>query len=203
VNLTTYRLLLWLDMAEDAGIATATLRLPISLRRLRYGHGNGHGYGNGHGHGDGDGDGHGDGNGHGYGYGYGHGHGDGDGDGNGNGYGYGYGYGYGDGSGTQEVGEVNGELVILKLQGGNDRVGYVYGDSANPLFLRISMAHVIRNWGTDSGLGQLAREGPRPNTKLDVLPPDTLVGVFAVIEVIRCDKAAWLHKGFPAEEAGL
>jgi len=33
--------------------------------------------------------------------------------------------------------------------------------------------HVVRRWGTEKGLGQLASEGPRPNTVLDPTPEMT------------------------------
>ena len=38
---------------------------------------------------------------------------------------------------------------------------------ANPGEIRLTDASVIRCWGTSKGLGELAREGKKPNTVLD------------------------------------
>lgn len=55
--------------------------------------------------------------------------------------------------------------------------------------LVIEDARCIRYWGTTRGLGQLAADGPTPNTKLD--PVGRLIAPMrAVISVIAC-KTAW------------
>lgn len=53
----------------------------------------------------------------------------------------------------------------------------------------ISDARNVRYWGTKRGIGQLALEGPQPDTKLD--PAGTVVvPARAVIAVIAC-KSSW------------
>lgn len=53
----------------------------------------------------------------------------------------------------------------------------------------------VRRWGTTRGLGQLAKEGPQPNTKLDdggtVRAPVT-----ALVGLIDCEEEAW-NKKYP------
>jgi hypothetical protein len=51
-------------------------------------------------------------------------------------------------------------------------------------------AHIIRRWGTDNGLGQLALEGPQEETKLDK------TGVIralrqTTVNIIDCDESKW------------
>lgn len=50
----------------------------------------------------------------------------------------------------------------------------------------------IRRWGTKRGLGQLASEGPHPETTLD--PYGTVrVHELAVVNLIDCDDARWAN----------
>jgi hypothetical protein len=54
--------------------------------------------------------------------------------------------------------------------------------------ITIEGAKNIRRWGTTSGLGQLAKDGPQPNTKLD--ETGTVVAPLrAVIQIIQCSRA--------------
>jgi len=79
--------------------------------------------------------------------------------------------------------EMGSQIVVL------DR-GYVYqgnvtrqGDS-----ITIANAKNIRRWGTTRGLGQLAKDGPQPNTTLD--DAGTVVAPLrAVIHFLACAKA--------------
>lgn len=52
---------------------------------------------------------------------------------------------------------------------------------------------VVRRWGTDKGLGQLAVEGPRPETVLD-RTPRIEVHELAVVCSIDCDPAKWADR---------
>ena len=54
----------------------------------------------------------------------------------------------------------------------------------------ISNAYNIRRWGTSYGLGQLALEGPQPNTILDKTGTVTL-HLGAEIGAIKCDPEKW------------
>lgn len=54
----------------------------------------------------------------------------------------------------------------------------------------ITNAQNIRRWGTTWGLGQLAIEGPQPNTRLDKCGIVTL-HFSAEIAAIKCDPEKW------------
>ncbi len=54
----------------------------------------------------------------------------------------------------------------------------------------ITDAATVRKWGTTDGLGQLAREGKRQETKLDACPT-VRVHPLAIIQQIDCDPKAW------------
>ena len=57
-------------------------------------------------------------------------------------------------------------------------------------FVVITAAQNVRRWGTDRGLGQLAAEGPRPDTKLD--PAGTVrAPLSALVHLIDCNPAKW------------
>lgn len=64
--------------------------------------------------------------------------------------------------GTEEP--VNSNIKIVILQRGWVFIGR-YVEDGDKCWL--DNAYVIRVWGTDKGLGQLALEGKQPNTKLD------------------------------------
>lgn len=57
-------------------------------------------------------------------------------------------------------------------------------------FVTISDAQCVRRWGTSHGLGQLAGEGPQPNTKLD--PTGTVTAPLgSLVHLITCEPSAW------------
>lgn len=62
--------------------------------------------------------------------------------------------------------------------------------SDDALFYGVKDVAVIRRWGTTKGLGQLAKEGPLPDTILEREECD-LVSKDAVYRRIRCDQKAW------------
>lgn len=77
------------------------------------------------------------------------------------------------------------QIVIL------DR-GFVFvGDVATDGdWLVISNARNVRRWGTSKGLGELAKDGPKPETKIDhagtVRAP-----LRAVIGLLECEASSW------------
>ena len=78
--------------------------------------------------------------------------------------------------------------TILVLQRGWVAVGDLVEDGEAKV--RLENASVIRRWGTTKGLGQLALEGPQPNTVLD--PAGTIEAhPLAVVLRISCEAAKW------------
>lgn len=67
----------------------------------------------------------------------------------------------------------------------------IVGMSPCGLFLDLGWSAVVVLWGTDFGLGQLAREGPRPNTKLNPEPDGGQVSRRHIMRSVKCDPAKW------------
>ena len=57
--------------------------------------------------------------------------------------------------------------------------------------LVLTDAAVVRRWGTDRGLGQLAEEGPRQNTTMDLTPLPIIVPESAVLHRLGCVAKPW------------
>jgi hypothetical protein len=55
----------------------------------------------------------------------------------------------------------------------------------------IAGARIVRRWGTQRGLNQLANEGPLPNTQLDD-PALVKLNRRAMINIIPCKEEAWI-----------
>ena len=55
----------------------------------------------------------------------------------------------------------------------------------------IRNASVIRRWGTTAGLGQLAADGPQPETVLDSCGGTVRAPVSALIMTIECEAQSW------------
>lgn len=51
-------------------------------------------------------------------------------------------------------------------------------------------AAVIRRWGTERGLGQIAEDGPTAHTVLDKTPTER-IPMHAVIKTIECVEKKW------------
>lgn len=78
-------------------------------------------------------------------------------------------------------------LQIAVLDRGFVYVGLCRIDGA---MLTITAAQNIRRWGSDRGLGLIAKSGPTDKTKLD--PAGTVhAPLTALIHLIDCDPAAW------------
>lgn len=85
--------------------------------------------------------------------------------------------------------EKNGALRIVVLDRGFVVVGNVTVDDTK---VTIRNCKCIRRWGTTRGLGELALEGPRPNTILDP-QPTTHVHILQVVQQIDCLGASWIQ----------
>lgn len=57
----------------------------------------------------------------------------------------------------------------------------------------ITNARIVRRWGTEKGLNQLANDGPLADTILDA-PADVKVARKAIIAIVPCSEAAWNDK---------
>ncbi|MBP9706795.1 MAG: hypothetical protein KBD78_04075 [Oligoflexales bacterium] len=79
-------------------------------------------------------------------------------------------------------------VQIVILQRGWIVVGRYFKDGEN---CRIENGYVIRVWGTDRGIGQLAEEGPTRLTKLDK-SRTIRFHELTVIAVIDCDESKWV-----------
>jgi len=78
-------------------------------------------------------------------------------------------------------------LAIAVLERGFVYVGNI---TLTEDFLIIRNAKNVHKWGTTRGLGELASNGPLPNTKLNP-SPDIFVPVRALIHLIACVPAKW------------
>jgi len=82
----------------------------------------------------------------------------------------------------------NGEEVrIVILQRGWVVIGNFYQNGSD---CWITNGYVIRQWGTERGLGELAIEGKKVNTKLDPIPL-TKFHELTIVASILCDKSKW------------
>lgn len=79
---------------------------------------------------------------------------------------------------------------IVVLQRGWVVVGNLYKMGQD---FTLRNASVIRNWGTDKGLGQIANGGPTANTKLDP-SPDIHFHELTVVMAISCKESVWSGK---------
>lgn len=89
--------------------------------------------------------------------------------------------------GTETVEPKNSDIKIVVLQRGWVMIGR-YTKAGDTVTLE--NAHVIRTWGTTKGLGELAFEGKKANTKLDKAG-HVEFHVLTVVATINCDDKKW------------
>lgn len=82
------------------------------------------------------------------------------------------------------------DIRIVILQRGWVFVGEYSKDGED---CKLENACCIRKWGTTKGLGELAVEGPRPETKLDPAPTVEFHQL-TVVATIKCQESAWSGK---------
>ena len=87
--------------------------------------------------------------------------------------------------------EPSGNIKIVILQRGWVMVGRFERNGSD---CKLHNAAVIRSWGTSKGVGEIAKDGPTPNTKLD--PCNGLVefDYLTVVSTISCDEKKWANK---------
>jgi hypothetical protein len=86
--------------------------------------------------------------------------------------------------------KTSGNVRIVILQRGWVMVGRFSQDGQN---CKLENAHVVRVWGTTSGLGQIAIDGPTKSTVLDK-SPTVRFHELTVIATIDCVEAKWSGK---------
>lgn len=59
------------------------------------------------------------------------------------------------------------------------------------LFTVLNDCAVIRNWGTEKGLGQLAMRGPTSSSRFDEEPDGTKINRAYLLREIPCNEEAW------------
>jgi hypothetical protein len=86
--------------------------------------------------------------------------------------------------------KTSGAIRIVILQRGWVMVGRFSQEKEN---CTLTNAHVIRVWGTTTGLGQIAFEGPTKSTVLDK-SPTVRFHELTVIATIDCVEEKWSGK---------
>ncbi len=84
-----------------------------------------------------------------------------------------------------------GKLQIFVCDRGRVLVGVPQQDAKDWFTLVLTHCAIVRKWGTTAGLGQLAAEGPRPETTLDLCPDGTTLNKRYVMETNPCNERAW------------
>jgi hypothetical protein len=84
--------------------------------------------------------------------------------------------------------DLKGDIKIVILQRGWSMVGRL---ERNGPECKLYNASVIRRWGTSNGLGELAKNGPRPNTKLDKCHGVVEFDWLTVVASISCEDEKW------------
>ena len=84
--------------------------------------------------------------------------------------------------------EVVGDVKIVILQRGWIMIGRF---ERNGNDCKLHNASVIRQWGTTAGLGELASEGAKPNTKLDKCHGVVQFDYLTVVATIDCEEGKW------------
>ena len=79
---------------------------------------------------------------------------------------------------------------IVVLQRGWVVVGEYAEDAKDKNEVVLTDGAVVRRWGTENGLGELASEGPKCETKLDPIP-ELRVHRLGVVFSLRCNEASW------------
>lgn len=82
----------------------------------------------------------------------------------------------------------NGKVKIVILQRGWAMVGRFERNGAD---CKLYNASVIRRWGTTEGLGELAKKGKLPDTKLDKTNGLVEFDYLTVVAMITCDEKKW------------
>lgn len=81
------------------------------------------------------------------------------------------------------------DIRVCLLQRGRVLLGE-FATQGLPGMTRLRRCACIRRWGTDAGIGQLAKYGPRTQTEID-WQGETEWPTLATVETIRCNTRLW------------
>ena len=84
--------------------------------------------------------------------------------------------------------EYDGDISIVILQRGWVMIGRLERNGSDCV---LHNANVIRRWGTERGLGELAHEGKKENTILDKCYGVVKFDYLTVIAIIACREDLW------------
>ena len=84
--------------------------------------------------------------------------------------------------------EQKGNVKIVILQRGWVMVGRFERNGSD---CKLNNASVIRSWGTTNGLGEIAKNGPNFNTKLDKTNGLVEFDYLTVVASISCEEKSW------------
>lgn len=84
--------------------------------------------------------------------------------------------------------DLDGEIKIVILQRGWVMIGRFERNGSD---CKLHNASVIRNWGTTKGLGELAIEGKKKDTKLDKCGGIVEFDYLTVVATISVDQEKW------------
>lgn len=87
--------------------------------------------------------------------------------------------------------EFQGDWKIVVLQRGWVIVGKMEKNGSE---CKVHHAAVIRNWGTTKGLGEIAKDGPTKDTKLDPTNGTVEFDYLTVVATIAINEAKWASK---------
>ena len=85
--------------------------------------------------------------------------------------------------------EPKGNVKIVILQRGWVMVGRLERNGAD---CKLHNASVIRVWGTTKGLGEIAKNGPTENTKLDSCNGLVEFDYLTVVATLSCVEEKWI-----------
>lgn len=87
--------------------------------------------------------------------------------------------------------EIIGDTKIVILQRGWVMIGKLERNGSE---CKLHNASVIRNWGTTKGLGELASEGKKKDTKLDKCGGVVEFDYLTVVATISANEALWKNE---------
>ncbi len=84
--------------------------------------------------------------------------------------------------------QATGDIKIVVLQRGWVMVGQLERVGSE---CKLHKASIIRTWGTKKGLGEIALEGPKTETKLDPCNGTVEFDYLTVVCAITCKESVW------------